>query len=227
MRLPLSCCCCWLLYALFNSLHVSAAATSFTVGDAFRAGFAVGLLEGLPLQGCLQLAAAAGAAAVSRLGAVPSLPTRAEVEHLIASLGDGKQQQETVAATDEGSSTTADTASAAAQKQQQRSLERASFSVLGQCTGSSSSSSTSTSSSSSGSSSSSSRSAVPTSCPYQFSSRLNSMKARRDLAGPGHGSDDVLGWIARQGRVRGLSLVDLNYPQHKEGLSTQQVGARV
>jgi predicted nucleic acid-binding protein len=50
------------------------------------------------------------------------------------------------------------------------------------------------------------------------------MKARRDLAASGHGSNDVLGWIARQGLVRGLSLVDLNYPQHKEGLTTQQVG---
>lgn len=51
------------------------------------------------------------------------------------------------------------------------------------------------------------------------------MQARRDLvpqAGPAS-SNDVLGWIARQGLVVGLSLVDLNYPQHFEGLTTEQV----
>lgn len=51
------------------------------------------------------------------------------------------------------------------------------------------------------------------------------MQARRDLvplAGAAS-SNDVLGWIARQGLVVGLSLVDLNYPQHFEGLTTEQV----
>jgi hypothetical protein len=171
----------------------------------------VGLLEGLPLQACLQLAAAAGALAVSRLGAVPSLPTRAEVEQLIATLGD-RQQQEAAAVTAQGSNTEWDKASGAAVQQQQ--FEQESSSANGHCTGGSSCSSVY-----------SSRPAVPAACPYKFASRLNSMKARRDLAGPGHGSDDVLGWIARQGRVRGLSLVDLNYPQHTEGLTTEQVGA--
>jgi hypothetical protein len=36
-------------------------------------------------------------------------------------------------------------------------------------------------------------------------------------------SDNVLGWIALQGRVDGLSLVDLNYPQHFKGLNLVQV----
>jgi len=49
--------------------------------------------------------------------------------------------------------------------------------------------------------------------PWEFASRLNSMKARRDLADDDDGND-VLGWIARQGRVEGLRLVDFNYPQH-------------
>jgi len=54
-------------------------------GDAFRAGFAVGLVRGWPLQQCLQLAAAAGALAVSKKGALPSLPTLDEVRsHLQA-----------------------------------------------------------------------------------------------------------------------------------------------
>lgn len=48
-------------------------------GDAFRAGFAVGLVAGWPLQHSLQFAAAAGALAVSRKGALPSLPTLSEV----------------------------------------------------------------------------------------------------------------------------------------------------
>jgi ribokinase len=49
-------------------------------GDAFRAAFAVGLTEQLPLTASLALASAAGAIAASRLGAMPSLPTRAEVD---------------------------------------------------------------------------------------------------------------------------------------------------
>lgn len=35
--------------------------------------------------------------------------------------------------------------------------------------------------------------------------------------------NDVLGWIARQSQVQGLSLVDLNWPQHFEGLKLSQV----
>jgi ribokinase len=50
-----------------------------SAGDAFRAGFAVGLVNGWPLQHSLQFAAAAGALAVSRKGALPSLPTLREV----------------------------------------------------------------------------------------------------------------------------------------------------
>lgn len=50
-----------------------------SAGDAFRAGFAVGLVNGWPLQHSLQYAAAAGALAVSRKGALPSLPTFQEV----------------------------------------------------------------------------------------------------------------------------------------------------
>lgn len=54
-------------------------------GDAFRAGFAVGLVSGWPLQHCLQFAAAAGAIAVAHKGALPSLPTLQQVvQHLQA-----------------------------------------------------------------------------------------------------------------------------------------------
>jgi hypothetical protein len=52
------------------------------------------------------------------------------------------------------------------------------------------------------------------------------MQARRDLVPKDDVramTNDVLGWIARQGQVRGLTVVDLNYPQHFEGLELQQV----
>lgn len=48
-------------------------------GDAFRAGFAVGLVDDWSLQQCLQFAAAAGALAVARKGALPSLPSYKDV----------------------------------------------------------------------------------------------------------------------------------------------------
>lgn len=47
--------------------------------------------------------------------------------------------------------------------------------------------------------------------PFKFASRLNSMKDRGDLW---QGTNDVFGWIARQGTIEGLDLVDFNYPQH-------------
>ena len=53
-------------------------------GDAFRAAFALSLAEGLPVTEGLRRAAAAGAIAVSRAGAEPSLPRRAEVDSLVA-----------------------------------------------------------------------------------------------------------------------------------------------
>ena len=44
-----------------------------------------------------------------------------------------------------------------------------------------------------------------------FDSRLNSMGSRRDLW---TGDNSVLDWIARQGAIEGLDLVDFNCPQH-------------
>jgi len=56
-------------------------------GDAFVAGFAVALAEGCDLSTAARFANAAGAVAVTRLGAQPSLPTRQEAEALIHSGG--------------------------------------------------------------------------------------------------------------------------------------------
>jgi len=52
-------------------------------GDCFRAGFAVSYAEGNNLTDCLKFASAAGALAVTRKGAVPSIPSRFEVENLL------------------------------------------------------------------------------------------------------------------------------------------------
>lgn len=53
-------------------------------GDAFTAALTVSLLEGRDAQAALEFACAAGAAATTRAGAQPSLPTRSEVEKLLA-----------------------------------------------------------------------------------------------------------------------------------------------
>jgi ribokinase len=56
-------------------------------GDAFTACLLVSLLEERPQDEALRRACAAGALAASRLGAQPSLPTRAEVDALLDTAG--------------------------------------------------------------------------------------------------------------------------------------------
>ena len=53
-------------------------------GDAFNAALAVALAEGRPLAEAGRLAVAAGALCVTRDGAQPSMPTRDEVEAILA-----------------------------------------------------------------------------------------------------------------------------------------------
>ena len=53
-------------------------------GDAFTAALAVARAEEMSDANALRLANAAGALACTKLGAQPSLPTRDEVEHLLA-----------------------------------------------------------------------------------------------------------------------------------------------
>jgi ribokinase len=57
-------------------------------GDAFTAALTVALVEGIEPSEALRFACAAGAAAATRSGAQPSLPTRAEVEALLGSPAD-------------------------------------------------------------------------------------------------------------------------------------------
>jgi ribokinase len=76
------------VYATSDQGEIRLAAHQVTVvdtvaaGDAFVGGFAVGIAEGMSLADALALGNAAGAIAVTRAGAQPSLPTRAEVEAL-------------------------------------------------------------------------------------------------------------------------------------------------
>lgn len=53
-------------------------------GDTFCGALAVALVEGKPLPEAVRFASAAAAISVTRLGAQPSVPTRAEVDSLIA-----------------------------------------------------------------------------------------------------------------------------------------------
>ena len=57
-------------------------------GDAFVGAITVALLEGMDPAEALRFACAAGALAATRRGAQPSLPTREEVDALMASQGD-------------------------------------------------------------------------------------------------------------------------------------------
>jgi ribokinase len=65
-----------------------AAVDTTAAGDAFNAGLAVALAAGAPLQEAGRFACAAGALAVTRPGAQPSLPARAEVDALLGSATD-------------------------------------------------------------------------------------------------------------------------------------------
>jgi len=60
------------------------AVDSTGAGDAFTAALAVGLSDGLEIEEATRFANAAGAAAVTVLGALPSMPAREEVDRLLA-----------------------------------------------------------------------------------------------------------------------------------------------
>lgn len=66
----------------FPAHHVEAIDT-VAAGDAFVGAFATGIAEGMSLQDAIRLGNAAAAVSVTRRGAQPSLPTRADVEHFL------------------------------------------------------------------------------------------------------------------------------------------------
>ena len=166
-------------------------------GDAFRAAFAVALAEGAPAEGALGFAAAAGAIAASRHGAAPSLPTRREVDAL-AMLAPPASAPQACSAEP--------AAAAAAPSPPPAPAASAASGIGGQ-----------------GGADGGDGGDGDDAFPLQFASRLNSMRSRRDLAGPAAGPDDVLGWVARQGTVAGLSSVYFNFPQHLRGLVPSDV----
>ncbi|HLF80272.1 MAG TPA: PfkB family carbohydrate kinase, partial [Anaerolineales bacterium] len=63
------------------------AVDSVAAGDAFNGALAAALLEGRPVREALRWAAAGGALAVTRAGAMPSMPSRAELEALLKQEG--------------------------------------------------------------------------------------------------------------------------------------------
>jgi len=63
------------------------AVDSVAAGDAFNGALATALLEGRPTREALRWAAAGGALAVTRAGAMPSMPSRAELEALLKQEG--------------------------------------------------------------------------------------------------------------------------------------------
>jgi ribokinase len=56
-------------------------------GDTFTGAFATALSEGMPLTDAVRFANAAAAISVTRMGAQPSIPTKAEIEGKLNSLG--------------------------------------------------------------------------------------------------------------------------------------------
>ena len=69
---------------LFVPAHAVRAVDTTAAGDAFSAALAVSLAEGQGLEQAVRTANAAGALAVTRAGAQPSMPTRAELETFLA-----------------------------------------------------------------------------------------------------------------------------------------------
>ena len=60
-------------------------------GDVFRGGFIYGLLQNWSVPDVLRFANAAAAVSCTRLGAIPSVPTLADVRHVLSGTGDSRQ----------------------------------------------------------------------------------------------------------------------------------------
>jgi ribokinase len=67
----------------FQSAFPAEAVDSTAAGDAFNAGLGYALARGLPESEAVRYAAATGAICVTRHGAQPSMPSRADVEALL------------------------------------------------------------------------------------------------------------------------------------------------
>lgn len=67
----------------FQPIFPVRAVDTTAAGDTFTGYFLAGLCEGLPVPEVLRMSAKASSIAVSRMGAVPSIPRRAEVEEAL------------------------------------------------------------------------------------------------------------------------------------------------
>ncbi|MDX1613773.1 MAG: ribokinase [Candidatus Promineifilaceae bacterium] len=81
---------------LFPAFTVQRVVDTTAAGDAFVGGLAVALAEGLTLPQALPWGTAAGALAVTRPGAQPSLPQREEIEALLASASQAQRKGESL-----------------------------------------------------------------------------------------------------------------------------------
>uniref|UniRef100_A0A0G4H920 Ribokinase n=1 Tax=Chromera velia CCMP2878 TaxID=1169474 RepID=A0A0G4H920_9ALVE len=182
------------------------AVDSTGAGDCFRSAFALALLcsrgEGVPdessMQECLRVAAAAGASCVSRVGAVAGAPTALELESVLSA-----------------SQSPTSNSSFEEKEKKSRTLKTNPVSF-----GSGEKENISRGVGRRREGKGSGDGDGDEEFPLRFASRLNSMSARLDLW---DGPNDVLGWIGRQGKVKGLSLVDFNYPQHLGNLEVKEV----
>lgn len=168
-------------------------------GDCYRAAFVAALVEqqqqgrcySLPLlRECMEFASAAGALAVTKMGAVPSIPTRNDVEQLLAFQKNENAKNEN---TENSNINTKSTAVPPTQRGGGMLFPDDPNNTLD-------------------------HPHEEEECPLLFGSRLNSMKDRPDLYN--NKNDDnadittVQAWVQRQGTIRGLNCVDFNYPQH-------------
>ncbi len=72
-----------------EAFRVNAVDTT-AAGDVFNGALAVGLMEEMPMADTLRFATAAAAISVTRRGAQPSIPSRAEVEAMLATVVAGR-----------------------------------------------------------------------------------------------------------------------------------------
>ena len=171
-------------------------------GDCFRAAFAVGLLEGMPLDECLRFATGAGACSVTKAGAVPSTPSREEVLAML------DQPMETATAPvgerRDNSLTTNNNISATIPRgggngsTDVNEIDKTPVNGKANAT----------------------PGPGPGTFPFLIGSRLNSMKDRPELwDGPLNTPKD---FVARQATIRGLTCVDFNWPQHFASWTPQE-----
>ena len=210
-------------------------------GDCYRAAFAVALLElknanananansdnTILMRQCMEFASAAGALAVTKEGAVPSIPSRGDVDTLL-------QKMAKLQHMDTGVSSSTRRVDAVARgggffgKKQHDNDNNTNGDHVGDHVGDDTIDDTiddenSIVSSTVDNADREEPDPVKVPFPYMFGSRLNSMKDRPELWSKP--VDTVREWVRRQGTIQGLGCVDFNYPQHFHSWSPAEAKA--